>query len=753
MSKPLKYLSYLFFVAITVIGAFSIFNARFEFNFEDFFPQNDPDLEFFLDFIDEFETDDNFFLVALENEGGIFEEKYLQDLDSLTKIVRTLPNVKEVMSLTSLFYPVKTPFGITSIPAVHPNQPEKFNADREQLANDERFLKTLVSEDFTSSIINIKVKDSVDLELSNQLVVSIDSVVNTFTFDEFHYLGRANFQKEMIEMSTNEIVKSSVLAGLLVLLIMILIYRKVASVLLTMFAIGLSMMGFLSYMWLSGQAFNAMAGLYPILMIIVSTSDIIHLLSKYIDELRKGKSKEEAIKITIKDIGMATLLTSITTAVGFATLLFSRLSPIQNFGLNAAAGVLVAFVIILLFCAVFLPMFSLEQLAPEKRGMKSWENWLEKWYQQTLDYPRRIIAISLAILFLAFYGISQITTNYKLASNLPLNAKITDDYHYFEEEYAGFRPLEVAIEAGPGKLITDYDVMQQIVAVENHIKTYPSIGNVTGYSLILKSINRMMNGNKLEYYKLPQDSLTFEAYKRMSSLAPKMTNSLLLSADGKKSRISSRVDDIGAEEVQARVNQIDQWISENTNPDLVTFKLTGTAMILDKNMFYVRESLLKGLGLAILIVSLLMVLLFKNLRLIMISIIPNLFPLLTSAAIIGFLGIELEAGISIVFAIAFGIAVDDTIHFLSKFKIELNKGNSVEDALHTTFIETGKAIILTSLILFFGFMVMFFSIHPPSRSIGILIAVTLVAALVADLYLIPVLVRGLVRKSKYSEDG
>lgn len=753
MSKPLKYLSYLFFVSITVIGAFSIFNARFEFNFEDFFPQNDPDLEFFLDFIDEFETDDNFFLVALENEGGIFEEKYLQDLDSLTKIVRTLPNVKEVMSLTSLFYPVKTPFGITSIPAVHPNQPEKFNADREQLANDERFLKTLVSEDFTSSIINIKVKDSVDLELSNQLVVSIDSVVNTFTFDEFHYLGRANFQKEMIEMSTNEIVKSSVLAGLLVLLIMILIYRKVASVLLTMFAIGLSMMGFLSYMWLSGQAFNAMAGLYPILMIIVSTSDIIHLLSKYIDELRKGKSKEEAIKITIKDIGMATLLTSITTAVGFATLLFSRLSPIQNFGLNAAAGVLVAFVIILLFCAVFLPMFSLEQLAPEKRGMKSWENWLEKWYQQTLDYPRRIIAISLAILFLAFYGISQITTNYKLASNLPLNAKITDDYHYFEEEYAGFRPLEVAIEAGPGKLITDYDVMQQIVAVENHIKTYPSIGNVTGYSLILKSINRMMNGNKLEYYKLPQDSLTFEAYKRMSSLAPKMTNSLLLSADGKKSRISSRVDDIGAEEVQARVNQIDQWISENTNPDLVTFKLTGTAMILDKNMFYVRESLLKGLGLAILIVSLLMVLLFKNLRLIMISIIPNLFPLLTSAAIIGFLGIELEAGISIVFAIAFGIAVDDTIHFLSKFKIELNKGNSVEDALHTTFIETGKAIILTSLILFFGFMVMFFSIHPPSRSIGILIAVTLVAALVADLYLIPVLVRGLVRKSKYSEDG
>jgi len=143
-----------------------------------------------------------------------------------------------------------------------------------------------------------------------------------------------------------------------------------------------------------------------------------------------------------------------------------------------------------------------------------------------------------------------------------------------------------------------------------------------------------------------------------------------------------------------------------------------------------------------------MVVLFKNLRLIIISIIPNLVPLLTSAAIIGLIGVELEAGIAIVFAIAFGIAVDDTIHFLSKYKLERDKGKSREDALHTTFKETGKAIILTSIILFFGFLVLFFSIHPPSRAIGLLIAVTLISALVADLYLIPVLIRYLTRNSE-----
>lgn len=746
MNKVLKYASFLFFGALIFTGIFSTVNAKFDFNFEDFFPKNDPDLDFFLDFIADFESDDNFFLIALENKEGIFEQDYLVKVDSLTKLLGDVSNVKGAISISTLSYPVKTPFGMTAIPAIHPNDPSRYEQDKAQLAADERFMKTLISEDFTSSIVNLKLMDSIGLDASNQIVVSVDSIVQLFDFDNSYYLGRANFQKEMIAMTTTEIIKSTILAGILVLMIMIFIYRRWITIVLTMSAIGLAMMGFLSYIYLSGQSFNAMAGLYPILMIIVSTSDIIHLLSKYMDELRLGKSKDEAIKITMKDIGLATLLTSVTTSVGFATLLFSRLQPIKDFGMNAAAGVMIAFAVIILFCYVFLPMFSFEQLAPKANRLSKWEGFLEKWYQQTKNYSKTIWISSAVILAISLFGISKITTNYTLSSNLPLNAKLTQDYKYFEKVFAGFRPLEVAIEAGPGKKITDYEVMHEIVKVEEHIKTYEAIDNVTGYSMILKSINRMMNGNQASAYTFPKDSATYATYQNFAKMAPKMTNSLLITPDGSKSRISSRVDDIGAEEVQARVVSIEKWISENTDSSLATYKLTGTAMILDKNMFYVRESLIKGLGFAVLVVSFLMVLLFRNFKLILVSLIPNLFPLIISAAIIGFLGIELEAGISIIFTMAFGIAVDDTIHFLSKYRIERLKGKTIEDALHRTFIETGKAIILTSIILFFGFMVMFFSVHPPSRSIGILIAVTLVTALIADLYLIPLLIRALIKQ-------
>jgi predicted RND superfamily exporter protein len=174
-------------------------------------------------------------------------------------------------------------------------------------------------------------------------------------------------------------------------------------------------------------------------------------------------------------------------------------------------------------------------------------------------------------------------------------------------------------------------------------------------------------------------------------------------------------------------------------------------MLLDKNVEYARRSLLTGLGIAIFIVGFLMVLLFKNLKYLIIALVPNIFPLLFAGAILGFLGIELEAGITIVFAIIFGIAVDDSIHFLSRFKLGRAKGLSVEQAMKNTFLETGKAICVTSIILFFGFMVLLFSVHPPSRSIGILIGITLVTALLSDLFIIPLLIRLFIKEKATDE--
>ncbi len=215
----------------------------------------------------------------------------------------------------------------------------------------------------------------------------------------------------------------------------------------------------------------------------------------------------------------------------------------------------------------------------------------------------------------------------------------------------------------------------------------------------------------------------------------------MISKDKKKTRISTRISDIGAEKIATQGTLIDRWIDENIDTSLISVKRTGIGLLIDKNAVYIRDNLLTGLFIALLLVSLIMGFLFKDIKMLLIALIPNVIPVLFTASLLGFLSIQLEAGVSIVFAIVFGIAVDDTIHFLSKFKIARNKNKTVEESIKITFQETGKAITFTTIILFFGFLVMLFSNHPPSVTIGMLISMTLVSALLCDLFLLPVLLR------------
>jgi predicted RND superfamily exporter protein len=255
----------------------------------------------------------------------------------------------------------------------------------------------------------------------------------------------------------------------------------------------------------------------------------------------------------------------------------------------------------------------------------------------------------------------------------------------------------------------------------------------------------MYGANRPEAYRLPDNEKRFEEYQRLAARTPRLSLNILFSEDRTKARISSRIHDIGADSIKQFGLELDRWIATNTDSSVVRFVRTGTGLIIDKNAEYVRRSLLLGLGMAVLIVSLLMAVLFRDWKMLLIALVPNLFPLLFAGALLGYLGVELEAGISIVFAVIFGIAVDDTIHFLSKFKLARAKGLGIEAAMRVTFLETGKAIALTTIILFFGFMVMLFSIHPPSVTVGLLISATLFSALFSDLLLIPPLIRWMMK--------
>jgi hypothetical protein len=729
------------FLILTGISSYYLFQLKFAFDFEQFFPQGDPDLEIFREFIKEFETDDNFMLVALQRAEGAFEQNFLEKVHDLTLKSRELPYVQESQSLTKFGYPIKTPFAVTTIPAIHINRPELYEKDRERLIQDERFVYNLISPDGNTLVVYLKMIDGIQLGQAEEFMTGLDSLVGTYDFPEYHYMGRPYFQKELVAMQKREVTISALISGVLVMIVMFFIFRRPWGIFVALISIGLGMLLFFGLLGAWGRELNAMAALYPVLMIIVGTSDVIHIMSKYVDELRKGQPKDKAIVITIKEIGLATLLTSLTTAIGFCTLLTSRIGPIRDFGVNAAIGVVVAYVTVILFTTSMLSFFHTDQIVKLGRSQLFWEKLLDKTYRFTIDHRRSIAWGSLILVILCGIGISQINTNYNVINNLPRGEKITEDFKFFERELTGFRPLEFAIYAQGDHLATDWEVVQEIEKIEQYLHRYDGIRGIASATAIYKSINQMNANNRPDAYRLPDSEEQFLAYKRLVDKMPKLSANVLLSKDRKKARITSRILDMGSDTIKVAGQRIDNWIAANVDTSLVKVNRTGTGLIIDKNAEYVRRNLLEGLGVAILIISLLMALLFKNWRMLIISIVPNLIPLLLAGALLGYLGIELEAGVSIVFAVIFGIAVDDSIHFLSKYKLTRIKGIEREEAIRITFRETGKAIILTSLILFFGFLVMLFSIHPPSVVIGLLISITLVSALLSDLLLIPLLIR------------
>ncbi len=737
------------YALLAILAAFSLLNLKFGFDFSKFFPQDDPDLAFFEEFVEEFEADDNFLLVAVESPSGktAFDTAFLNQFHAYTLALQQLPLTGSVLGLTKIRYPLKTPFGLTSTPALHRNDPTRLVRDSARIMNDERFVYNLISPDATTLAMVVRTTEDMTLGASDSLMSSVQRVTDNSGFSESqtHFLGRAYFQSELVKMQKREITVSTVVAGILVTLILFFIYRRWRGVLIAMVSIGLGLLLFFGVLSVLGRELNAMAALYPVLMVIVGTSDVIHLMTKYVDELRFGKSQRDALRITLKEIGLATFLTSATTAIGFATLLTSRVQPIRDFGINAGIGVLVAYVTVVTFTMALLTLFKQDQIMQTEGTVEKWDSWLLRLNVWVKNNTRIISLGSMAAVIICMIGISMINTNYSIIGNMPRGAKITSDFQFFEQKFTGFRPFEFAVFVQPGYKASDFKVLREMDIVEDAMRAEPALRAITSQTALVKSVNQAMTGGTASDYQLPKDQAAFDKISPMLARAPASATAVLVNKSGDKARITSRSLDIGSDSIRNMANRISAFAKTNVDSSIIKVQETGTGLLLDKNSVYVRESLLWGLGGAVLLISFLMALLFRDWKMLFVALVPNTVPLLLAGALLGFLGIDLEAGISIVFAVIFGIAVDDSIHFLAKYRLVRGRGVAQDEAIAVTFRESGKAIILTSVILFFGFLVLLFSVHPPSVAVGLLISVTLASAVLADLLIIPVLLRWLVK--------
>jgi len=732
------------FILLGVLAVSKLDELQFSFDFSQFFPEEDPDLAFYDKYVEEFGTDDNFLLIAVKNPTDVFQEDFLKKFQAISKESKDFEFVLESSSITSLSYPLKTSFGYTTLPIVHINDPSLYEQDWDKIKSDSLFINTLIAKDRKSMVLALQTVDNLNYQQSKQLLNQIRASLKANNLPDYHILGRAFFYEAIVEMQKSEVLTTTIVASILVFIILLLVYRSMPVVLISVFSIAMSLLLFMGLLGWLGKELNAMAAFYPVLMLIVGTSDVIHLTDSYIRKLQSNIPRYAAITSSLKEVGMTTLLTSVTTAVGFVTLLSSRLVSIQEFGINAAIGVLVAYITVIFLTGSLLISLPEKSLVGRKSISENWVNYLLKINTFTKNFPKTIIAGTVLFTALCILGIYMVQTNQELKQTLPSESKIALDFEYFQDNYAGFRPLEIAVMGVDDHKVTEYEVALEIEKLLTYLKTIESIGSLQSSNLAYKILNKANNLNNSAFFKLPQDKKTFLKYQKDTRKLARRQLAKFVNADESIARINGRLQDIGTDNLKVVYENIDAFAKTQLDTALVKIKVTGKSILLDKNSEYIRSSLLEGLLYGLLLIGVIMAFVFKDIKIFLISLVPNILPILFAGGMLGFLGIPLEASLSVVFAIVFGIAVDDTIHFLGKYKLGITQGLEKEAAIEKTFAQTGRALVITTIILFFGFMVMLFSIHQPSVTIGLIISVTLVTALILDLLLLPVLLRKLI---------
>ncbi|HMP29609.1 MAG TPA: MMPL family transporter, partial [Saprospiraceae bacterium] len=450
---------------------------KFRFDFEQFFPEGDEDLAFYQKFIQAFENDNNFILIGLPNKQDVFEKEFLEKVQKSTNDLKGIDLISKSQSLTTIRYPIKTPFGMTSKPMININDPSQYDANKQNILEDPRFVGSLINQNATALTIALKTKYDPDIYESQSLIKEIEKTLQANKLTEYHILGRANFQYEIMRIQQWEFIFCTIISLFLVTIVVKLLYDKWVIVFITLACVFMSLLGFVGMLSVLGRELSLMSALYPVIILIVSTSDIIHIMTKYLDELKKDKSIPDAIKTTIKEVGVSTLITSATTSIGFLALITSRIAPVRDFGINCAIGVLLAFAITVPLVLILLSYFGKEKLiALDRKTIPFWDNLVLYMYKSTLVKNRLIVFIALTALAISLIGLTQISTNYSIKKNIPLQEKVGKDFLFFEQNFSGFRPMEFAITAKESN-IEDYAIALEIEKLENKLNNTSNLGN------------------------------------------------------------------------------------------------------------------------------------------------------------------------------------------------------------------------------------------------------------------------------------
>jgi len=529
-------------------------------------------------------------------------------------------------------------------------------------------------------------------------------------------------------------------------LIFWLFFRSYRATFITMLVVSIGVVWALGFIGWFQYEISVLMALIPPLIIVIGVPNAIFLINKYQQEVKKHGNQAKSLQRVISKIGNATLMTNITTASGFATFIFTNSQLLNEFGIIASINILAIFFLSLLI----IPIIYSFMHKPKERHLehleRKWIDAIVNWMENTVRHHRMAIYIStVGIMVISIIGVYMIRVSGSLIEDMPKGKQFYKDILFFENEFGGIMPLEILIDTKKKKGVMNLSTLKRMNELEEEIDEIPELSKtISVLNMVRYSKQAFYNGNP-KYYQLPteQEKNFILAYTQNSGAQSNMLKNFVDST-GQYARMTTFMRDIGTERMELIEERLQAKVNKVFPEERFEVSLTGKALVFLKGTNYLVKNLVISLSLAILLISIFMAWMFRSYKMIIISLLPNMLPLLITAGLMGYLGVPIKPSTILVFSIAFGISVDDTIHFLAKYRQELIAHKwQVRKSVYAALRETGVSMFYTSVVLFFGFLIFTVSSFGGTKALGGLVSVTLLFAMVSNLLLLPSLLLSL----------
>ena len=747
--KTLSYITLTFVIGFTIICAFQIKKIQFNYDFEAFFPNEDNELEVYQTHRNRFEWDNEFVLIGIENKAGIFKKDFLQKVESFSNDLKTIRYTDRIISPTNIKNISLSGLAPVQKRLMHIEDESLYTEDSTNIYSTPELIGSFFPTDAKSLSVFIKTDEGLSKVKCDSLARNIEQAFNKYHFDEVHFVGRIVAQDVYLKNLENEFVYFLAISFGLVMFFLWLSFRSIYGVLVPMAIVIISIFWTLGIMAMLGQSLDIMTVMLPTMIFIAGMSDVVHFFSKYFEELSKGTERLKIYPLILKEVGFPTFLTLITTVVGFLSLLFSSIKPIKDFGIYTSIGIVIAFILSYTLLPALLYLFTPKKLVAIHSHDNKTYNIMRNVLFWILRHQKTIFVTSCLLVALSIVGIYNIKVNNILLEDLSDRVKIKQDFYFFEKHYSGVRPLELAVEIkNKNKTVWDYDIMKQLNSVDQFLKKEYQAGFMYSPAMLTKTINKALNDESSGEGVFPTQEDYEPIKKQLMSNKKNKDIKRIITIDGHYARINGKIADVGSIVINERNKKFQEFLKQNINQQDIEIKITGAAHLIDRNNEYMVNNMIQGFLFSIVVIGILTYFLHRSWKMVIVFILPNFIPLIIIAGIMGFAGIELKAATSLVFSIAFGVATDDTIHFISRLKIELGYGKSLLYAFKRTYFETGKPILLTTFILMGGFVSLMISDFQSTFYFGFLICITIIIAVIADIFLLPVLLFWILGKKK-----